>query len=217
MGASIPASGSAYSWGESVARAYPSIYRALATLEKIGYGRSPGNLQVALRAFMATYDRWPAYSDSQIIDAITAIEALLGTETEISYRLSLRVAALLAANDDERGTLFNLMRDFYDARSKIVHGAHLKDKQQKLLQRIEELRGVVRRLLRSFVVFAEAPREGYTRRFGNGLTLRYRMLKSAISFGPHLGFPPERPVSRRPPCTSRQFDIARFQLAGALA
>jgi hypothetical protein len=120
IGASIPPFGSRYSWTERLAQTYPSIYRALAKLEKDGYGKSPGNLQVALRAFMATYDRWPAFPESQMLDAITAIEALLGTETEISFRLSFRVAALLATNDQERGTLLTLMKDFYDTRSKIV-------------------------------------------------------------------------------------------------
>ena len=32
---------------------------ALAKLKKDGYGRSPGNLAIALRAFGAIYDRWP--------------------------------------------------------------------------------------------------------------------------------------------------------------
>ena len=113
-GASIPASSSRYTWTEKVEHAYPSIYRALAKLEKDGYGRSPGNLAIALRAFAATYDRWPAGGDSQLLDCTTALEALLGTLTEISFKLSFRVAALLATNDDQRSDLLKLMKDFYD-------------------------------------------------------------------------------------------------------
>jgi hypothetical protein len=165
VGASIPAFGVSYNWTEKTAETYPSIYRALAKLETDGYEKSPGNLQVALRAFMATYDRWPAFPDTQIIDAVTALEALLGTETEIAFRLSFRVASLLASSHEDRGTLFKLMRDFYDTRSKIVHGASLREKQQRLLHRMDELRSVVRQLIRSFVSFAHAPTEGYDRAF----------------------------------------------------
>jgi hypothetical protein len=61
---------------------------------------------------MATYDRWPAGGDSQLLDSITVLEALLGTDTEISFKLSFRVAALLATNDTERGDLLKLIREF---------------------------------------------------------------------------------------------------------
>jgi hypothetical protein len=64
-GASIPAAGAPFQWTENVGRIY--IYRALATLEKEGYRRSHGNLEIALRAFMATYDRWPPHWDSQLL------------------------------------------------------------------------------------------------------------------------------------------------------
>lgn len=165
IGASIPASGSRYSWTKNVEQVFFSIYGALEKLEKDGYGRSPGNLQVALRAFMATYDRWPSFADSQILDAITALEALLGTDTEISFKLSFRVAALLATSDAERATLLKLMKDFYDTRSKVVHGAHLKEKHHRLFQRVDELRSIVRQLLRSFVTFAATPHGPYGKAF----------------------------------------------------
>jgi len=148
-----------------VEHAYPSIYHALAKLEKDGYGRSPGNLAIALWAFAATYDRWPAGGDSQLLDCTTALEALLGTSTEISFKLSFRVAALLATNDDQRSDLLKLMKDFYDTRSKLVHGAHLKEKHQSLLRRVDDLRSIVRQLLRAFVAFAVMPGRDYGKAF----------------------------------------------------
>ena len=39
--------------------------------------------------------------DTKLVDAITALEAVLGTETEIAFKLSFRVASLLAATDDD--------------------------------------------------------------------------------------------------------------------
>ena len=115
---------------------YPAIYGALAQLEKGGYGKSPGNLEIALRAFMATYDRWPAFAESQMLDAITALEALLGGDTEISFKLSFRVAGLLAANDKDRAALLTQVKEFYDSRSRIVHGGLLNEKHKSRLARV---------------------------------------------------------------------------------
>jgi hypothetical protein len=167
VGVSIPSFGSRYVWSGEVAAAYPRIYRELAELEKRGYGTSPGNLAVALSAFMATYDRWPYSYDSQLLDSITALEALLGTETEIAFKLAFRVAALLAPTDKERGELLKLMKDFYDTRSKLVHGAGLREKHHHCLEQVDKLRSLVRQLLRSFVAFAVNPPEKYNKAFFN--------------------------------------------------
>jgi hypothetical protein len=114
---------------------------------------------------MATYDRWPSYPDSQLLDSITALEALLGTESEISFKLAFRVAGLLAGSDKERSTLLKLLKEFYDTRSRVVHGGQLRQKHQGILQRVDELRAMVRRLLRSFVAYAAAPSAGYGKAF----------------------------------------------------
>jgi len=166
QGASIPGGfGSQFRWTESVWQVYPAIYGALSQLEQEGYRKSPGNLEIALRAFIATYDRWPPHWDSQLLDSITALEALLGGETEISFKLSFRVAGLLAANDKERAALLTLVKEFYDSRSHLVHGGQLNEKHQGRLARVDELRSIVRRLLRAFVAFAIAPADGYNRAF----------------------------------------------------
>ena len=67
VGASIPSPpfGSQFEWSEAVSRAYEQTCSELAELDTAGYGRSPGNLEIALRSFMATYDRWPPGRDSQ--------------------------------------------------------------------------------------------------------------------------------------------------------
>jgi Apea-like HEPN len=167
VGASIPTTGSSYQWSAAIGTAYPQIYAELKQLEKIGYGASPGNLDIALRSFMGTYDRWPNSWDSQLLDATTALEALLGTGTDIAFKLAFRVAALLAANDNERAQLLKTMKDFYDTRSKLVHGATLKAKHHQCLQRVDDLRSLVRRLLRAFVGLAANPPEIYNKAFFN--------------------------------------------------
>lgn len=164
-GASIPTLGNYFVWTDEVAQAYPIVYGELAKIENSGYENAPGNLEVALRSFSATFDRYPTFLDSQLLDAMTALEALLGTGTELSFRLAFRVAGLLGASDKERARLLKAMREFYDTRSRIVHGGRLNEKHRQCLQRFEELQSIVRRLLRSFVSFAAQPAHRYTRAF----------------------------------------------------
>jgi hypothetical protein len=147
-GISIPMSGSPYHWSDEVQSSYPTLYDELVHLEKEGYGRSPGNLEIALRSFVSSYDRWLAFPDSRLLDLITSLEALLGIESELTFRLSFRVAALVAPDDQQRGELLELVKGFYDTRSKIVHGSAIKKKHTDYLQQIEKLAGIVGHLLR---------------------------------------------------------------------
>lgn len=165
LGASIPSMGSEYVWSADIGSAYPSVYAELAKLERDGYGGSPGNLDLALRSFMATYDRWPPFAHSRLVDSITALEAVLGSGSELAFRLSFRVAALLASNDAERSTLQGELKGFYDTRSALVHGGRLHEKHQTRLGKVDELRALVRRLLRSFVSFAAAGCGDYNRAY----------------------------------------------------
>jgi Apea-like HEPN len=165
IGASIPTLGNPYRWAAELGEIYSPVYDALARLEKEEYRSAPGNLSVALRAYTGTFDRWPTSLDSQLLDCITALEALLGADTEISFKLSFRVASLLARNDNERSSLLKLIKDFYDTRSKVIHGAHLRPKHQDLLQRIDELRAIVRQLLRAFIRLSDANPPEYGKGF----------------------------------------------------
>jgi Apea-like HEPN len=153
-GSSVDTLGTPYEWRPTYRLAYGETYTALARLEKSGYGKAPGNLDLALRAFMSTFDRFPTAMDTKLVDAITALEAVLGSETEIAFRLSFRVASLLASTDAQRASLLKTMKGFYDARSRIVHGGRLGKKHSASLAAVDDLRDLVRRLLRSFVLFA---------------------------------------------------------------
>jgi hypothetical protein len=164
-GFSVPTMGSEYVWTEDVGLAYSAVYRELAQLEKNGYQKAPGNLEVALRVFQSTYDRWPSGQDSQLLDCITALEAILGGDKELSFTLAFRVAGLLASSDKERGELFKLLKGFYDTRSRIVHGGELKQKHRAYLANVEELLSIVRRLLRAFMAFAVNPPSAYSEKF----------------------------------------------------
>ena len=153
-GSTVDTSGTPFVWRPDHHGPYQATYAALARLEKNGYGKAPGNLDLALRAFMSTFDRFPTAMDTKLVDAITALEAVLGTDAEIAFKLSYRVASLLAASDAERATLLKAVKGYYDARSRIVHGGRLGKKQSASLAAVDDLRDLVRRLLRSIVQFA---------------------------------------------------------------
>jgi hypothetical protein len=65
--------------------------------------------------------------DDQLIDACIGLEALLGQKgAEISYRVSIRAAALLASKSvDPRDPqlVFKLAKKVYERRSELVHGS----------------------------------------------------------------------------------------------
>jgi hypothetical protein len=165
VGYPIPTFGSNYELTDSIADAVPAMYDALRQLETSGYGGAPGNLDPALRSFMATYDRPLAGGDSRVLDAITSVEAVLGSGIEISFKLSFRVAGILAADDEERVQIFNEMKAYYDLRSRLVHGETLKEKHRQLVADVEPLRHIVRALLRGFIRLALTPGHGYGKQF----------------------------------------------------
>jgi Apea-like HEPN len=109
------------------------------------------NVSIALRRFTAVYDNDWNQPEDRVIDAVIAIEALLGTDHEITYRLSTRVASILASSDDDRRALYKDMKLYYDTRSTIIHGGELKKKHHPVIQDSALLMKVVRRLLLGFL------------------------------------------------------------------
>lgn len=163
FGFTVPLMGSQYVWTAELESAVRAVYSELEWLEANGYGKAPGNLDLALRSFMATYDRWPTGADSRLLDSVTALEALLSFGgTEITFKLAFRVASLLAKDDAERGAMFEEIRGFYATRSALVHGDRIGDKHQQALSKVDDLRSLVRRLLRSFVHLAARGTDGHT-------------------------------------------------------
>jgi hypothetical protein len=124
-------------------------YTALKTLE--GMGDKTRALSLALRVFSSIYERDHFRADDRLVDSVTAIEAALRLDTDLSFRSSFQVAGLLAGSDDDRATIFRDMKTFYDTRSKVVHGGELKPKHTAALQGYERLVDLVRRLLSGFV------------------------------------------------------------------
>jgi hypothetical protein len=111
--------------------------------------RSPNLEQCAI-----ALRRWESLSsgatnDDAIVDAWVGLESLLfrgPSSGEISYRVSLRLAALIGRDADDRRKLFReIRRRGYDARSKVLHGSDTSGLDLATLA--GEARGYLRRAL----------------------------------------------------------------------
>jgi hypothetical protein len=138
--------GSEYTLEEPELSSVRDLYELLLRYEEV-QDRAPVNLDLALRAFSDIYERYWFRNDTRLVDAITAAEALLGTEVELTFRLAFRVAEILGNDDDERVGIFEWMRGYYDTRSRVVHGGTLREKHRQHLADQHALRDMLRRLL----------------------------------------------------------------------
>ncbi len=76
------------------------------------------------------------------------LEALFGTETEIRFRISQRIALFLSTTPDEARQIFAIAKKGYDLRSKVVHGSEVtpSESQDALMNETEQM--IRRALLR---------------------------------------------------------------------
>ena len=140
------------------------LYRLIERFQSSHEARLP-NIGLALRAFSSIYGRSWSQGADRVVDGVTALEALLPTNAELTFMLAFRVSGLLANDDNERVRYFNNMKAYYGTRSKVVHGSSLNNKDRELIQDDEPLRAVVRRLLVAFLHLAESPKVQLGKKF----------------------------------------------------
>lgn len=117
-------------------------------------GRCSKNMRVASERFRMASQR--DNDTDKIIDLCVALEALLGVDDkqEISYKLALRSAAVLATNGWERVHLFfSWVKQAYGYRSQVVHGAFPAEKNATidLAGKRQPITSVVEFLLRALL------------------------------------------------------------------
>jgi len=136
---------------------------------------------VALRRFRDTWDRhWPD-SPERLLDIAIALEALFlndGEDKELRHRLALRVARFLEEPGPRRLEVFRAVRQLYDLRSKVAHGASLQEAPRALATKLSAtmtdapaiLRSVMRRMIEG---------SGPTGLDGNALAEYWRQIELA--------------------------------------
>ena len=117
-------------------------------------------LSLAIKRYLGSM--WRFDNDDMIIDYMIALESLLSTSgQDIQYRISLFAAFLLNDDPSDRRKTFDIMKGFYDLRSKIVHGSvnQLNKARKELEQLIPQanfspentLREYTRRIIREYI------------------------------------------------------------------
>jgi hypothetical protein len=157
-------SGNNYVLDESELPLVRNLYDMLVRYEDVRTN-APVNLDLALRSFSDIYERQVFRYDTRLVDAITAAEALLGTRTELSFGLPLRVAAILGRDHDDRLRIFEQMRNHYDVRSTVVHGSSLSNRQRQRLEDKRDLRYWLRQLLVGFLRLITSSGHSFDRAF----------------------------------------------------
>lgn len=155
--------GTTYELTPALVEPIAHVHGQLKQLEQLKSPSGPQGLPLAIRYFSASYER--QLPSDAVVDLVTSLEAVLGTDVEIIYRLSMRVAQILATSDAERVHIFRDVKRWYRLRSKLVHGGELKPLEAELLADLEPLRHIVRRLLKGFLGLSVASRPVYGQTF----------------------------------------------------
>jgi Apea-like HEPN len=108
------------------------------------------NLETALRRFSGTFER-PYSGIDQLIDDIICLEAVLTTQVELAFTIAFRISGMLEADDTRRRELFRSLKSFYNTRSRVLHGAKMRQQETDDVNRERDLRDVVRRTLRGLL------------------------------------------------------------------
>jgi hypothetical protein len=122
-------------------------------------------IATALARFSGAYDRPWGNPMDRLIDDMIGLEALVGSDQELAFKVATRVSGLLAGTDADRVDLFQRLKSFYRTRSQIVHGGDLGVAHHDNLRREPELRDILRRLVAGFLHLSESTKWRPTHRF----------------------------------------------------
>ena len=90
-----------------------------------GYRGNRDSLELAIRRLAALPSREGRFgTEDRLLDTAIALEAMYSLDApEITYKLGTRAAHYLGTNGEQRIQIFEKVRDFYGARSALVHGS----------------------------------------------------------------------------------------------
>ncbi len=100
----------------------------------IALRHSANSNTVATAARRLNYGVERERGEDAITDFVAGMESILtaGDFGEVSFKLRLRLAALIGKNADDRRLVFKNASKLYDARSALAHGREAKDSQQSI-------------------------------------------------------------------------------------
>jgi len=83
-------------------------------------------VDLAARRLVSAIARRVDHGDA-LIDAVMSWENLVGTSTEVTFRVTAALAKLLEGDAARRRALRKALAKVYDVRSRVVHGVVVKD------------------------------------------------------------------------------------------
>lgn len=102
---------------------------------------------IAIRRIVKAFSK--QQQNDSLLDLLIALDCLFGAQSEITFKLSLCVSKLLHPEDEQaRRAVFDVVKDAYEMRSKIVHGEKIKKGAEEQDRIFSEIRKVVIRVCR---------------------------------------------------------------------
>jgi len=101
---------------------------------------STSSFDLAVSNFNRSYSQY--FLTNKFLDTMFVLENIFlrDTSQELKYKLSMRMAYVLGANDNtKREDIFTFIKDCYDIRSKIVHGSKIPELDEKKISKLREL------------------------------------------------------------------------------
>lgn len=132
-------------------------YRELNSLLLKYYKQSDfKNIEVALRSYQSSCDRFYWNRQDGLLDSVRTLDALLSVRQEWRFRTAYRAAGILGEDPDDRIYLQKLIYDFLGTRNNIIHGNDLDAKDNENIVDEKALRNISRRLLAFFLNLSAA-------------------------------------------------------------
>ena len=116
-------------------------------------------LGLAIRRLAALPSRAGRFgTEDRLLDSAIALETMYNLDApEITYKLQTRAGYYLGTNAEERMEIFDKVRDFYDARSALVHGSRGRRRRVDTGQALSDGRRLARETLLALLRDGGAP------------------------------------------------------------
>ncbi|MDP2316553.1 MAG: HEPN domain-containing protein [Pseudomonadota bacterium] len=139
--------------GEAPVFTPEDVVWAAANFMKVGSVLSDARFGMAMTALTTHHHQGSFRMNAASLWA--GIEAVFGISQELTFRLSLLLAAFLEPRGDGRLDLYKKVKKLYGVRSQAVHGGKMSD--EDLRKHIAEVRALLARLLTKFVEDERVP------------------------------------------------------------
>jgi len=106
-------------------------------------------LKIAIEYFNSSFNKLKVHE--KLIDLLIALDALVGTAQETTYRTAIRTASLISKDRSKRITTYNNVLDYLTLRGKLIHGK-ISPSDNKYTSKIEEAKKFIENQVRLIIL-----------------------------------------------------------------